>query len=97
MQSKLQSTPILLFNDECGVCRSIASWVKKQAQAGSGATSIVVRPIGQDPDELLSLNQDLNIWDGAYETQMPSSLAASMSTSSYPSLAVWMNLSLGWL
>ena len=67
MQSKLQSTPILLFNDECGVCRSIASWVKKQAQAGSGATSIVVRPIGQDPDELLSLNQGLNIWD-AYAT-----------------------------
>ena len=67
MQSKLQSTSILLFNDECGVRRSIASWVKKQAQAGSGATSIVVRPIGQDPDELLSLNQGLNIWD-AYAT-----------------------------
>ena len=67
MQSKLQSAPILLFNDECGVCRSIASWVKKQAQAGSGATWIVVRPIGQDPDELLSLNQGLNIWD-AYAT-----------------------------
>ena len=67
MQSKLQSTPILLFNDECGVCRSIASWVKKQAQAGSGATSIVVRPIGQDPDELRALNQGLNIWD-AYAT-----------------------------
>lgn len=67
MQSKLQSAPILLFNDECGVCRSIASWVKKQAQAGSGATSIVVRPIGQDPEELRALNQDLNIWD-AYAT-----------------------------
>jgi hypothetical protein len=41
--------------------------VKKQAQAGSGATSIVVRPIGQDPDELRALNQGLNIWD-AYAT-----------------------------
>ena len=97
MQIKLQSAPILLFNDECGVCRSIADWVKKQVQTESGAPSIVVRPIGQDPEELHALNQDLNIWDGAYETQMPSSLAASMSTSSYPSLAVWMNLSLGWL
>ena len=67
MPINVQSSPILLFNDECGVCRSIASWVKKQAQAGSGATSIVVRPIGQDPDELLSLNQGLNIWD-AYAT-----------------------------
>jgi predicted DCC family thiol-disulfide oxidoreductase YuxK len=67
MQIKLQPVPTLLFNDECGVCRSIASWVKKQLQAGSGATSIVVRPIGQDPEELRALNQDLNIWD-AYAT-----------------------------
>jgi predicted DCC family thiol-disulfide oxidoreductase YuxK len=67
MQIKLQPAPILLFNDECGVCRSIASWVKKQAQAGPGTTSIVVRPIGQDPEELRALNQGLNIWD-AYAT-----------------------------
>jgi predicted DCC family thiol-disulfide oxidoreductase YuxK len=67
MQNELQSAPILLFNDECGVCRSIANWVKKQIQAGSVATSIVVRPIGQDPNELRSLNQGLNIWD-AYAT-----------------------------
>jgi hypothetical protein len=33
----------------------------------SGVTSIVVRPIGQDPEELRSLNQGLNIWD-AYAT-----------------------------
>jgi predicted DCC family thiol-disulfide oxidoreductase YuxK len=67
MQSKLQPAPILLFNDECGVCRSIANWVKKQLQTGAGAPSIVVRPIGQDPEELHALNQDLNIWD-AYAT-----------------------------
>jgi len=67
MPIKAQPGPVLLFNDECGVCRSIASWVKKQVQAGSGTNSIVVRPIGQDPDELRALNQDLNIWD-AYAT-----------------------------
>jgi len=67
MQIKDKSAPVLLFNDECGVCRSIANWVTKQAQAGSSATSIVVRPIGQDPDELRSLNQGLNIWE-AYAT-----------------------------
>jgi predicted DCC family thiol-disulfide oxidoreductase YuxK len=63
MEIKLQSAPILLFNDECGVCRTIANWVKNQAHAESGTTSIVVRPIGQDPEELRALNQDLNIWD----------------------------------
>jgi predicted DCC family thiol-disulfide oxidoreductase YuxK len=67
MQIEEQSAPILLFNDECGVCRRIASWVKKQAQAISGTKSIVVRPIGQDPEELQALNQGLNIWD-AYAT-----------------------------
>ena len=34
MQSKNQTAPVLLFNDECGVCRSIAGWVKKQVKAG---------------------------------------------------------------
>jgi len=67
MQTKEQSPPILLFNDECGVCRSIARWVKNQVPSGSGTTSIVVRPIGQDPEELRALNQGLNIWD-AYAT-----------------------------
>jgi predicted DCC family thiol-disulfide oxidoreductase YuxK len=67
MQSRNQTAPVLLFNDECGVCRSIAGWVKKQVQAGAGTTYIVVRPIGQDPEELRALNQGLNIWD-AYAT-----------------------------
>jgi predicted DCC family thiol-disulfide oxidoreductase YuxK len=67
MLTKEQSAPILLFNDECGVCRTIAAWVKRQAQVKSGMTRIVVRPIGQDPDELRALNQGLNIWD-AYAT-----------------------------
>ncbi|MGA2653695.1 MAG: DCC1-like thiol-disulfide oxidoreductase family protein [Terracidiphilus sp.] len=67
MQSRNQTAPVLLFNDECGVCRGIARWVKKQVEVGSGHASIVVRPIGQDPEELRALNQDLNIWD-AYAT-----------------------------
>ena len=67
MQSRNQTAPVLLFNDECGVCRSIASWVKRQVQPGSNTNPIVVRPIGQDPEELRALNQDLNIWD-AYAT-----------------------------
>jgi predicted DCC family thiol-disulfide oxidoreductase YuxK len=67
MQIKERSTPILLFNDECGVCGSIANWVKKKASTGAGTSSLVVRPIGQDPEELRSLNQGLNIWD-AYAT-----------------------------
>jgi len=67
MEIKEPPAPVLLFNDECGVCRSIAKWVTKQARAGSGTSSLVVRPIGQDPVELRSLNQGLNIWD-AYAT-----------------------------
>ena len=63
MPIKAQFAPVLLYNDECGVCRSIASWVKRQVQAGSNTNPIVVRPIGQDPEELRALNQDLNIWD----------------------------------
>ncbi len=62
-----QDAPILLFNDECGVCRRIAKWVKKSASTPSGVTTIIERPIGDDPQALLALNEDLDIWD-AYET-----------------------------
>ena len=61
------TNPVLLFNDECAVCRSIGSWVKKSARTKSGKASIVVRPIGDDPDELRLLNPELDIWD-AYAT-----------------------------
>ena len=67
MHIKERSIPILLFNDECGVCRSIAHWVKIQALAKTGKACMDVRPIGQDPEELRGLNQGLNIWD-AYAT-----------------------------
>ena len=62
MQTPEQGKPILLFNDECGVCRRIARWVRM-----SGETSIIERPIGDDADALRSLNPDLDIWD-AYAT-----------------------------
>ena len=62
-----QTKPILLFNDECGVCRRIAHWVQKSAQSKSGETSIIEQPIGDDPEALRSLNPDLDIWD-AYAT-----------------------------
>jgi predicted DCC family thiol-disulfide oxidoreductase YuxK len=62
-----QTKSILLFDDECGVCRRIARWVRKSAQSKSGATTIIVRPIGNDPELLRLLNPDLDIWD-AYAT-----------------------------
>jgi len=62
-----QKKPILLFNDECGVCRFIAKWVKKSALGESENSGIVVRPIGEDPKELRGLNPHLNIWE-AYAT-----------------------------
>ena len=62
-----QTKPILLFNDECAVCRRIGHWVQRSAQIGSGETRLIVQPIGDDPDALLTLHPDLNIWD-AYET-----------------------------
>ena len=62
-----QPKPILLFNDECAVCRHIGHWVQRSAQSKSGETSIIVQPIGDDPEMLRSLNPDLDIWD-AYAT-----------------------------
>ena len=62
-----QTKPILLFDDECAVCRHIARWVQKLARTKSGETSIIERPIGNDPELLRSLNPDLDIWD-AYAT-----------------------------
>jgi predicted DCC family thiol-disulfide oxidoreductase YuxK len=66
-QAPMQTKPILLFNDECGVCRRIARWVKKAAQTGPGEQSIIERPIGDDPEVLRALNPNLDIWE-AYAT-----------------------------
>jgi predicted DCC family thiol-disulfide oxidoreductase YuxK len=62
-----QTKPILLFNDECAVCRHIAHWVQESALTKSGEMSIIELPIGDDPEVLRSLNPDLDIWD-AYAT-----------------------------
>jgi len=62
-----QNEPILLFDDECGVCRHIAHWVRLSAQSKSGNTTIIVQPIGDDPERLRSLNPKLDIWN-AYAT-----------------------------
>lgn len=62
-----QIKPILLFNDECAVCRRIGHWVEKSAQSKPGETSITVQPIGDDPEALRLLHPGLDIWD-AYET-----------------------------
>ena len=61
------TNPLLLFNDECGICRAIARWVAKAARLPSGETGIDERAIGDDPDALRSLNADLDIWE-AYAT-----------------------------
>jgi predicted DCC family thiol-disulfide oxidoreductase YuxK len=63
-----KAKPILLYNDECGVCRRIARWVKRSARDTAGGADLVVeRPIGADPEVLRSLSPDLDIWD-AYAT-----------------------------
>ena len=67
MQIEKQTVPILLFNDECGVCRIIAHWVQKSARTRSADTRIIVRPICEAPEDLRSLNPALSIWD-AYAT-----------------------------
>ncbi|MBT3068306.1 thiol-disulfide oxidoreductase DCC family protein [Rhodoferax sp. U11-2br] len=59
--------PILLYNDECGVCRRIANWVRNAAQGPGKDSPVDVRPIGEDPNALRALNPALNIWD-AYDT-----------------------------
>ena len=55
--------PLLLFNDECAVCRLIGHWVQRSAADSQGNTSIDVRPIGTDPVVLRALNPKLDIWD----------------------------------
>ena len=62
-----RSRPILLYNDECGVCRRIARWVQRSGKKGVDQPRILERPIGDDPEALRALNPDLDIWD-AYAT-----------------------------
>jgi predicted DCC family thiol-disulfide oxidoreductase YuxK len=57
------SKPILLFNDECAVCRVIARWVTQSAERQAGGCPLIIRPIGNDPLALHALNPQLDIWD----------------------------------
>ena len=55
-------TPILLYDDECAVCRRMARWVRAAAVDAAGAATIDVRAIGEDPETLRRLDPTLDIW-----------------------------------
>jgi len=74
-----QTKPILLYDGECGVCRHVAHWVEKSARSKSGETSIILMPVGEDPDALKLINPNLTIWD-AYATNYLIMPDASMKT-----------------
>jgi predicted DCC family thiol-disulfide oxidoreductase YuxK len=61
------SKPILLFDGTCKVCRGLAHWVQASAQSRSGELTLIVRPVGDDPQEIRSLHPGLDIW-AAYRT-----------------------------
>lgn len=67
MVAPRQTKPILLFNDECSICRRIARWVSRSAQLPQHETSMIVQAIGDDPAALRLLHANLDIWD-AYAT-----------------------------
>lgn len=56
------ATPILLLDDECAVCRRMATWVRGAARNALGQSTIDVRPIGEDPEALRRLDPTLDIW-----------------------------------
>lgn len=65
--AEAQAKPILLYNDECAICRRIGTWVKQSAESKSGGLTIIAQPIGDNPKALRALNPKLDIWD-AYAT-----------------------------
>jgi predicted DCC family thiol-disulfide oxidoreductase YuxK len=56
------ATPILLYDDECAVCRRMAQWVRWVARDRVGLPTIDVRAIGEDPEALRRLDPSLDIW-----------------------------------
>ena len=56
-------TPILLFDGDCSVCRTIARWVENGARQPSGQPTLVVQAIGHDPAAIRALNAKLDIWE----------------------------------
>jgi predicted DCC family thiol-disulfide oxidoreductase YuxK len=65
--SAIRTKPVLLYNDECAVCRHVARWVQAAAERHSREMRFIERPIGDDPDALRALSPDLDIW-AAYAT-----------------------------
>ena len=57
------AAPILLFSDECTICKRIGHWVQSSSAKGRGTESLIAQPIGNDPKVLRALNPDLDIWD----------------------------------
>jgi predicted DCC family thiol-disulfide oxidoreductase YuxK len=60
---------VLLYDDECGVCRAIANWVQRSLADGSAGEGpgLTLQPIGEDPEALKRLSPQLDIWE-AYAT-----------------------------
>ncbi len=56
------TTPILLFDDECAVCRRVARWAQSIARDEAGTPTVDVRAIGEDPQALRRLDPRLDIW-----------------------------------
>jgi hypothetical protein len=60
--------PVLLFNSECSVCRTISGWVIASDEPKNGGDQALdERPIGHDPDALKKLHPNLDIWDAYAE------------------------------
>jgi hypothetical protein len=67
LRLRAHNRPILLYNDECGLCRRLAGWVERSGGLNHLEPRIEERPIGADPQALLALHPGLDIWD-AYAT-----------------------------
>ena len=76
---QIQTKPILLYDGECGFCRRIAHWVESSARNKVGEASVILMPVGDDPEALKLINPSLNIWD-AYATNYLVMPDASMKT-----------------
>jgi len=62
----MADTPMLLFDGNCIVCSRLAHWVQASATR-AGTPTLIVRPVGDDPQALQALHPGLDIW-AAYKT-----------------------------
>lgn len=59
-----EKLPILLYNDQCAVCRKISSWVIHNDDPKFGGHQLIdERPIGSDERALKKIDPRLNLWD----------------------------------